>query len=283
MMGYARSAADLVGGPGADELRTGDLARRGADGLFEVVGRANRFAKLFGLRIDLQRVEAALRERGIAALCATDDDILVTATTPRRRRRCAPPSPRSPGCPPVRCARSPSTSCRCWPPGKPDYPAVRALRPRTRRRDRAARRVRRCAAPGPGAHRRRRQLRGPGRQLAELRDDVGAYRTGAARASGRLAPDAAARAGAAHHPQAPLDRRRWRPAWRCGPSRSCSSSDPMPSCSRCGRGAHPARGRRLQLRPVLPDVGAAPGADPAPAQHDRVDRAASPWPGWRSP
>lgn len=128
MMGYARSAADLSAAPGADELRTGDLARRGADGLFEVVGRANRFAKLFGLRIDLQRVEAALRERGIAALCATDDDILVTATTHDAQA--------------VRVAVTeitglPAGSVRAvsvdelpmLASGKPDYPAVRALRP----------------------------------------------------------------------------------------------------------------------------------------------------------
>lgn len=128
MMGYARSAADLAAAPDTDELRTGDLARRGDDGLFEVVGRANRFAKLFGLRIDLQRVESALRERGITALCTTDDDILVTATTQNARR--------------VRGAVTeitglPAGSVRAvtvdelpmLPSGKPDYPAVRALRP----------------------------------------------------------------------------------------------------------------------------------------------------------
>jgi acyl-CoA synthetase (AMP-forming)/AMP-acid ligase II len=128
MMGYARSAADLSASSGTDELRTGDLARRGDDGLFEVVGRANRFAKLFGLRIDLQRVEATLRERGIAALCTTDDDILVTATTGDAQA--------------VRGAVTeitglPAGSVRAvtvdelpmLPSGKPDYPAVSALRP----------------------------------------------------------------------------------------------------------------------------------------------------------
>lgn len=128
MMGYARDAADLSAAAGNDELRTGDLARRGDDGLFEVVGRANRFAKLFGLRIDLQRVESALRERGIAALCTDDDDTLVTATTHDAQT--------------VRGAVTeitglPAGSVRAvtvdelpmLSSGKPDYPAVRALRP----------------------------------------------------------------------------------------------------------------------------------------------------------
>lgn len=128
MMGYARDAADLSAAAGTDELRTGDLARRGDDGLFEVVGRANRFAKLFGLRIDLQRVESALCERGIAALCTDDDDTLVTATTHDAQT--------------VRGAVTeitglPAGSVRAvtvdelpmLSSGKPDYPAVRALRP----------------------------------------------------------------------------------------------------------------------------------------------------------
>ena len=42
------------------ELRTGDLARE-RDGLFEVVGRRNRWGKVFGLRIDLDAVEQGLR------------------------------------------------------------------------------------------------------------------------------------------------------------------------------------------------------------------------------
>ena len=56
MMGYAARAADLARGPELVELRTGDLARE-VDGLFEVVGRRDRTAKLFGLRLDLDRVE----------------------------------------------------------------------------------------------------------------------------------------------------------------------------------------------------------------------------------
>ncbi|MBL8778760.1 MAG: AMP-binding protein [Acidimicrobiales bacterium] len=77
MLGYAEGAADLALGRTVDELWTGDLARRSEDGLYEVVGRRNRFLKVFGLRIDLDQVEAALRERGVVAVCTGDDQRLV--------------------------------------------------------------------------------------------------------------------------------------------------------------------------------------------------------------
>ena len=60
MLGYAASPADLALARDTDELRTGDLARQ-VDGLFEVVGRRNRYGKVFGLRIDLEAVERHLR------------------------------------------------------------------------------------------------------------------------------------------------------------------------------------------------------------------------------
>ena len=63
MMGYAQSPADLAGGPELTELRTGDLARQADDGLWEVHGRLDRHAKVFGLRLDLARLEAGLDDR----------------------------------------------------------------------------------------------------------------------------------------------------------------------------------------------------------------------------
>ena len=64
MLGYAEPPADLALGRTSHELRTGDLARQHDDGLYEIVGRRSRFAKLFGLRIDLDRVESA-RDAGV--------------------------------------------------------------------------------------------------------------------------------------------------------------------------------------------------------------------------
>jgi acyl-CoA synthetase (AMP-forming)/AMP-acid ligase II len=79
MLGYADGPADLAAGPGVDELRTGDVARRCPDGLYEIVGRRSRFVKVFGLRIDLERVEAGLASDGVRACCVARDDELVVA------------------------------------------------------------------------------------------------------------------------------------------------------------------------------------------------------------
>ncbi|HZB49206.1 MAG TPA: non-ribosomal peptide synthetase, partial [Mycobacteriales bacterium] len=79
MLGYAGSPADLGLGRTVSELRTGDVARRHPDGLYEVVGRRSRFAKVFGLRIDLDRVEAALAGREVTACCLARDGELVVA------------------------------------------------------------------------------------------------------------------------------------------------------------------------------------------------------------
>lgn len=78
MLGYAEGPDDLRLGDTLDgELHTGDLARRTDDGLYEVVGRRSRFAKVFGLRIDLQHVESTLEQRGLTACCTGGIDELV--------------------------------------------------------------------------------------------------------------------------------------------------------------------------------------------------------------
>lgn len=77
MMGYAETSEDLAAGATLDELRTGDLARQSADGLYEIVGRLSRFVKVFGLRVDLDRVEQLLVENGIDARAIADDERLV--------------------------------------------------------------------------------------------------------------------------------------------------------------------------------------------------------------
>ncbi|WP_246853313.1 non-ribosomal peptide synthetase [Naasia sp. SYSU D00948] len=79
MMGYAEGPADLAAEAGPAVLRTGDLARRHDDGLFEVVGRVSRFVKVFGLRVDLDRVQRLLAEEDIDALALGIDERLVLA------------------------------------------------------------------------------------------------------------------------------------------------------------------------------------------------------------
>lgn len=84
MLGYAEHPADFATGRVITELRTGDLARQREDGLFEIVGRANRFVKVYGLRIDLDAVEQLLAEAGLDARTASADErLLLFVRSPR--------------------------------------------------------------------------------------------------------------------------------------------------------------------------------------------------------
>ncbi|QIS19822.1 AMP-binding protein [Nocardia terpenica] len=74
MLGYAESAADLALGRTVTALRTGDLADRTDAGLYRLLGRRSWFAKIFGLRIDLQRIESGLAAAGYRGYCAEFDD-----------------------------------------------------------------------------------------------------------------------------------------------------------------------------------------------------------------
>ncbi|MGV0851045.1 AMP-binding protein [Mycolicibacterium phlei] len=127
MMGYAHGPADLALGKTVDALHTGDLARRAADGLFEIVGRTSRFVKMFGLRIDLQRVESALRSEGIIAFCTDDDDRLVVAATGSTAHDVQRVAARTAGIPASAVHAIVTDELPLLPSGKPDYPAVRAL------------------------------------------------------------------------------------------------------------------------------------------------------------
>ncbi|HVE94012.1 MAG TPA: AMP-binding protein [Acidimicrobiales bacterium] len=79
MLGYAEHQADLALGRAVTELRTGDIGRVTPDGLFEIVGRSSRFTKLYGLRIDLDRMEEILARRGVTSMCTAEDEHSVVA------------------------------------------------------------------------------------------------------------------------------------------------------------------------------------------------------------
>ncbi|HEU4421235.1 MAG TPA: AMP-binding protein, partial [Pilimelia sp.] len=130
MLGYAESPSDLRLGRTIDELPTGDIARRTSDGLYEIVGRRSRFAKIAGLRIDPQQVEAMLDRHGVNSCCVGGDGELVVAVcgdtdtdTAQVRRLVAA------GCGlPARAIRvCLLTELPRLASGKPDYPAVREL------------------------------------------------------------------------------------------------------------------------------------------------------------
>ena len=82
MLGYATTDGDLAKGSTLDELATGDLARYDTDAdVFEIVGRTSRFVKPYGLRIDLDAVEASLSAGGVEAVVTGDDTGLVIGAT----------------------------------------------------------------------------------------------------------------------------------------------------------------------------------------------------------
>ncbi|MFD3702375.1 AMP-binding protein [Nocardia sp. NPDC058658] len=134
MLGYASGPADLALGRTVDELRTGDLARRTPDGLFQIVGRRSRFAKLFGLRIDLGRVESELATAGFDAACTDDGTRLIVAALPRTASTATvhPVQPvrliaEASGLPTAAISVTVVDELPRLPTGKIDYPAIRAL------------------------------------------------------------------------------------------------------------------------------------------------------------
>jgi acyl-coenzyme A synthetase/AMP-(fatty) acid ligase len=78
MLGYATQREDLAKG---DELGgrlfTGDRARLDAGGYAYILGRSKRDAKLFGLRVNLDELEAFVKRNGPAAAVANSDRVVI--------------------------------------------------------------------------------------------------------------------------------------------------------------------------------------------------------------
>jgi hypothetical protein len=127
MMGYAHRAHDLALGKTVDALHTGDIGRRRPDGLYEVIGRSSRFVKVYGLRIDLQRVEATLSDRGVTAFCTDLDDRLVVAAAGHDEDHVRRIAASAAGIPASTVQALGVTELPILPSGKPDYQAVRTL------------------------------------------------------------------------------------------------------------------------------------------------------------
>ena len=128
MMGYAHGPDDLALGKTVETLRTGDLARLCPDGLYEVVGRNSRFIKMYGLRIDLQQIEAALRGHGIPAFCTSDDDLILVAAAGRHEDREVQRAAAEAAGVPAGAVRVVGVEeLPLLPSGKPDYETVRRL------------------------------------------------------------------------------------------------------------------------------------------------------------
>jgi acyl-CoA synthetase (AMP-forming)/AMP-acid ligase II len=128
MMGYAHGPTDLELGKTVETLRTGDIARLCADGLYEVVGRNSRFVKMYGLRIDLGQVEAALRAQGMQSFCASDDNTLVVAVAGKHdEREVQRAAAEAAGVPPGAVRAVTVEELPLLPSGKPDYETVRGM------------------------------------------------------------------------------------------------------------------------------------------------------------
>jgi len=78
MLGYGTHREDLAKG---DELGgrlfTGDRAQLDAEGYVFILGRSKRDAKLFGLRVNLDELEAFVKYKGPAAVVASSDRVVI--------------------------------------------------------------------------------------------------------------------------------------------------------------------------------------------------------------
>jgi len=128
MLGYAEYPGDLARGRDVEELRTGDLAHLRPDGMVQVVGRRSRFAKVVGLRIDLDQVERQLEQDGVPAHCVDlGDAIGVLTAVPGAGATVTRTMGRRHGIPAAGVVVLDAASPLHLPTGKPDYPGMAAL------------------------------------------------------------------------------------------------------------------------------------------------------------
>lgn len=125
MMGYAVARGDLALGSGPAELRTGDIAVRNSAGLYRITGRASRFAKIAGLRIGFDDLEAALARAGIDAVVSGEDGLIAVQAEAGDAARIAGLAAAAGGVPEAAVAVVIGPVPRLS-TGKPDYAAVRA-------------------------------------------------------------------------------------------------------------------------------------------------------------
>lgn len=128
MLGYAESPQDLALGRTVAELRTGDLAKRTPNGLYEIVGRRSRFIKVVGLRVDLGHVERILSGLGVcAAVAGTDGQLVAAVEGDHDLALIAKTVAHDLGLPRAAVDLHPVPEIPRLANGKPDYPAIIAM------------------------------------------------------------------------------------------------------------------------------------------------------------
>jgi acyl-CoA synthetase (AMP-forming)/AMP-acid ligase II len=128
MLGYAEKPEDLALGRVITALHTGDLARCGSNGLYEIVGRRSRFVKIVGLRVDLGQVERLLAGLGLTAAAVGSDEALVAAVEGSHDLALIAKSlAQDLGLPRTAVQLRSVQEIPRLANGKPDYPAVQAL------------------------------------------------------------------------------------------------------------------------------------------------------------
>jgi long-chain acyl-CoA synthetase len=82
-LGYALNGEDLLKGDvNCGTLRTGDIARRDKAGYYYIVGRKNRFLKLYGFRIGLDETEQMIKSAfDIDCFCSGNDEKMIITLT----------------------------------------------------------------------------------------------------------------------------------------------------------------------------------------------------------
>ena len=80
-LGYAKNINDLKKGDQNNKLLyTGDIAYRDNDDYYYIVGRKNRFIKLYGIRLNLDDIEKLLANHKVIAHCFSENDKLFIKT-----------------------------------------------------------------------------------------------------------------------------------------------------------------------------------------------------------
>lgn len=87
-LGYAENGTDLVKGDERNGiLLTGDIARRDSDNCYYIIGRINRFLKLYGLRVSLDEMEYLIKkEFSIECACKGQDEKMVIFITDQQKK-----------------------------------------------------------------------------------------------------------------------------------------------------------------------------------------------------